>query len=300
MYAITGATGNTGKAITEKLLARGEKVRVIGRDAGRLGPLVKKGAEPFVADVTDATAMARAFTAVNAVYLMVPPNLTAPDVRGFQERVSDALTAAAERAGVEHAVLLSSVGADKADGTGPVVGLHNFEEKLSRLTQLKALYVRAGYFMENLLPQVSVIKSLGIMAGPVRADLRLPWIATRDIGAFAAEALRTLTFSGKQTREVLGQRDVTYNEAATHVGKAIGKPDLTYSQMPPSQLKPALVQMGMSDNMADLLLAMSEAMNSGYMAPLEPRSAQNTTPTSLEQFIAEAFVPRFTEKAAGA
>jgi hypothetical protein len=44
---------------------------------------------------------------------------------------------------------------------------------------------------------------------------------------------------------------------------------------------------------------MSEALNSGYMAPLEPRSAQNTTPTSFETFVAEEFVPRFTGKAAG-
>jgi hypothetical protein len=44
---------------------------------------------------------------------------------------------------------------------------------------------------------------------------------------------------------------------------------------------------------------MSEALNSGYMVPLEPRSAQNTTPTSIETFVAEVFVPRFTGKAAG-
>ena len=39
MLAVTGATGNTGSVIAEKLLAQGEKVRVIGRDAGRLARL---------------------------------------------------------------------------------------------------------------------------------------------------------------------------------------------------------------------------------------------------------------------
>jgi hypothetical protein len=52
--------------------------------------------------------------------------------------------------------------------------------------------------------------------------------------------------------------------------------------------------------MADLLLEMADALNSGYMTTLEPRSAQNTTPTSIESFVAEKFVPRFNEKAAGA
>ena len=36
MYAICGATGNIGKAIAEKLLAHGSKVRVIGRSRERL------------------------------------------------------------------------------------------------------------------------------------------------------------------------------------------------------------------------------------------------------------------------
>ena len=48
MIAIIGATGNTGKAAAESLLAAGEKVRVIGRTAEKLQPFVAKGAEPFV------------------------------------------------------------------------------------------------------------------------------------------------------------------------------------------------------------------------------------------------------------
>jgi len=60
----------------------------------------------------------------------------------------------------------------------------------------------------------------------------------------------------------------------------------------PSTRTPALIQMGMSASMADLLLEMAEALNSGYMRALEPRSAENTTPTSIETFVAEEFVPR--------
>jgi uncharacterized protein YbjT (DUF2867 family) len=300
MFAITGATGNTGSVIAEKLLARGEKVRVIGRDASRLARFVQKGAEAFAADVTDAAALARAFDGAEAVYAMVPPNVGSTDVRGYQERVSDALASALGKASVSQTVVLSSVGADKPEKTGPVVGLHNLEQKLNGIAGLNAIYLRAGYFMENLLPQVEVIRNFGIVGGPVRPDLRLPLIATHDIGATAAELLLKLPFAGKETRELLGQRDVNYQEVASVVGKAIGKPDLAYAQLPAQQLKPALIQMGMSSNMADLLLEMAEALNSGYMVALEPRSARNTTPTSLETFVAEEFVPRFQRKAASA
>jgi len=298
MYAITGATGNTGSAIAAKLLARGEKVRVIGRNAGRLAGFVRKGAEACVVDVTEAAALAKAFTGAKAVYAMIPPNPAASDVSAYQEEVSDALLSAITQSGVGYAVVLSSVGADKPNKTGPVVGLHNLEQKLSSIAGLNALYIRAGYFMENTLAQIGVIRSFGLLGGPLRADLPLAMIATGDIGDRAAEELLRLSFTGKQARELLGQRDLTYREVAPVIGKAIGKPNLSYSQFPPTLIKPALLQSGMSSSMADLILEMSEALNSGHMAPLEPRSAQNTTPTSFETFVAEVFLPRFKGQAA--
>src|SRR5258706_441923 len=118
MYVITGASGNTGGVATEKLLAQGTKVRVVGRDAKHLERFAQKGAEVFVANVTDTEALARAFPGATAAYVMIPPNITSPDVRADQERVSDALTAALAKSGVSHAVVLSSVGADKPDRTG--------------------------------------------------------------------------------------------------------------------------------------------------------------------------------------
>ena len=300
MYVITGATGHTGSIISEKLLAQGEKERVISRDAKRLERFTQEGAEPFVTETMDAAALTKAFAGAKAVYALIPPNIAAPDVRAYQEQASDALSAAISKNGVKHAVVLSSFGAEKADKTGPVVGLHNLEKKLDAIAGLNALYLRAGYFMENLLPQVGVIQSFGMIAGPVRPDLPLPMIATRDIGAVAADALLKLDFEGKRSRELQGPRDVTYNEVAKIMGAAIGKPDLKYMQMPAAQLKPALVEMGMSANMADLLLEMADALNSGHMKMLEPRSPANSTPTTIQTFVADVFVPAYRGKAAGA
>lgn len=66
---------------------------------------------------------------------------------------------------------------------------------------------------------------------------------------------------GKQTRELLGQRDITMSEAAQIIGRVIGKTDLRYVHAPNEQLRPALIQLGMSPNMADLLLEMSGSLN---------------------------------------
>lgn len=301
MYVITGATGNTGSVVAERLLAKGEKVRVVGRDAKRLERFTQKGAELFTADATDAGALTKAFSGAKAVYAMIPPPISSPEVRAYQERISDALVSAIEKNGVKYAVALSSVGADKPDKTGPVLGLYSLEKKLQGIPGLNVVFLRAGYFMENILPQVSVINSFGNMAGPVKEDLPLPMIATRDIGAFAAEVLLKLNFQGKVPRELQGARDVSYTEVAKVVGPAIGKPNLAYKQLPAAMLKPALQQLGMSSNMADLLLEMADSLNSGYMKMLEPRSRENTTPTTLETFVTEVFVPTYRgEKAARA
>ena len=115
-----------------------------------------------------------------------------------------------------------------------------------------------------------------------------------------AEALLKLNFQGQQTRELLGQRDMDMNEVSAVIGKAIEKPDLQYVQLPDEQIRPVFVQMGMSQNFADLILEMAAALNSGYMRALEPRSPRNTTPTSYETFVAELFVPVYQGQSAAA
>jgi uncharacterized protein YbjT (DUF2867 family) len=298
MYVVLGASGNTGHVVAKNLLTGGQKVRVVGRNAANLQPLAAQGAEIFIGDVTDASALTTAFHKADAAYVMIPPNPTSSDFRAFQNRASDAIAAAVRKAGVKNVVSLSSFGADKPNGTGPVAGLHELEEKLNQIDGANVLHLRAGYFMENTLPQVGAIRMLGSVIGPVSPNLKLPMIATRDIGTAAADALSRLGFQGKQTKELHGQRDLDYTEAATIIGKAIGKPDLGYIQAPDNQIRAAMVQMGMSDNFAGLILELAGALNTGHLRALEPRSAANTTPTKFETFVAESFVPAYKQQAA--
>jgi uncharacterized protein YbjT (DUF2867 family) len=298
MYVVLGASGHTGQVVAKNLLERGQKVRVVGRNAERLQNHAAKGAEVFVADATDGPALTKAFRDADAAYVLIPPESTSNNYRAFQDRVSDAVAASLENAGIKKVVTLSSIGADKASGTGPVVGLYNLEQKLNQIDGVNVLHLRAGYFMENVFPQVSVIRMLGSMAGPVRPDLELPIIATRDIGTAAAEALVRGDFRGKQTKELLGSRDLAYAEVAAIIGRAIGKPSLGYIHAPDDQLRTAMVQMGMSANLAGLILEMADALNSGHMKALEPRTAANTTPTSFETFVEEEFAPAYREQVA--
>jgi uncharacterized protein YbjT (DUF2867 family) len=300
MFVVLGASGHTGLVVAQKLLAAGKKVRVVGRGADHLRSLATAGAEIAVANATDAPALTKVFKEAEGAYVLLPPEPTSNNYRAFQDRVSDAIATAVQNSGVKNVVSLSSSGADKASGTGPVVGLYNLEQKLNAIEKVNVLHLRAGYFMTNTLPQVSVVRMMGSLAGPVRPSLKLPMIATRDIGAAAAEALLRGEFRGKQIHELQGQRDLDYVEVASIIGKAIGKPGLGYVQAPDEQLRASMVKMGMSANMAGLILEMAAAMNSGHMKMLEPRSAANTTPTSFEMFVQEEFVPAYREQSAAA
>ncbi|HKT88541.1 MAG TPA: NmrA family NAD(P)-binding protein [Candidatus Sulfotelmatobacter sp.] len=297
MYVVLGASSHTGHVVASNLLARGQKVRVVGRNAAHLQPLTAKGAETFIGDVRDASALTRAFQHADSAYVLIPSNPTSNDPIAESGRLSDAIATAVRNAGVKNVVVLSSIGADKSSGTGPVVGLHHLEEKLNQIANTNVLALRAGYFMENTLPQAAAIQKMGYSVGPLRPDLKVPMIATRDIGAAAADALLNQP-RGKHIRELHGRRDLTYTEVASIIGKSIGKPDMKYVQLSDDQARPAMVQMGMSEPFARALLEMTGALNSGHMKALEPRTPQNTTPTSYETFVAEVFVPAYQHQVA--
>jgi uncharacterized protein YbjT (DUF2867 family) len=300
MYTILGATGNIGSVITKKLLERGEKVRVVGRNAAKLQQFVHKGAEAMVANVKDAEALTEALTGARAAFLMVPPGLTSPDYRAEQEVESYAISTAAKNAGLQYAVNLSSIGAQAPAGTGPILGLHDSERKLNAVERLNVLHLRPAHFMENHLSAIEMIKMMGIFVGALKPDLKIPMIATRDVGAYAAERLLKLDFSGRQTQELLGERDLSMTEVASIISQGIGKPDLRYVQFSYEQVEQTLVQMGISKKTAAYLIEMFQGLNNGIVAGLEPRSAANTTPTSIETFVKEVFAPAYQGLAVGA
>jgi uncharacterized protein YbjT (DUF2867 family) len=295
-YVILGATGNTGSIIADFLLSKDKKVRVVGRDSGRLQRFVSKGAEAFTAHLSDAAALTKAFNGAGAAYLMLPPITTRED----QERESDAIAKAAKDSGLRYAVHLSSFGAHVPEGTGPVTGLHTSEQKLNAIGGLNVLHVRAGYFMENNLAAIDMIRGMGIFGHVLLPDLKLPMIATPDIGDYAAQRLLHLDFSGKQTRELLGERDLSMAEATAVIARGIGKPELHYEHLTYDQLRQALTQMGFSPKKAAVYIEMFTAVNTGVLAAQERRSPANSTPTSFEQFVQDVFAPAYHAKASAA
>lgn len=283
MYVVTGATGNTGHVVAEKLLAAGKTVRVVGRDAAKLQPLVHKGAEPFVGNLEDPATVVTAFTGARAVYAMIPPDYATGDPQGHQRRVAEALAGAVREARVPHTVFLSSMGAQNRTGAGPVSGLGRAEELFEAIPDRNVLFLRPGYYMENLYAAVPMIKQ-GFIATPLEPDLVFTWIATADVAQAAADELLALSFKGKSVRELHGQRDLSYAEAVAAVRKAIGNPKLVYVQASEADARNGMLQAGLQPALADEFLEMYRALNERRMKTVQPRTDRSTTPTSIEAF----------------
>jgi uncharacterized protein YbjT (DUF2867 family) len=279
-----GASGNTGKPLAMALLKAAKKVRILSRSEEKVKELKAAGAEVMIGDSNDAGFLTKAFTGATAVYTMIPPDWTAADFTNYQRKYADAIAEAVQKSGVKYVVSLSSVGTHLEEHSGVVFGLRYMEQKLDAIPVLNTLHLRPTYFMENTLGQVGVIKQMGVMGSPVKADLKLNMIATKDIADYAFKRLNALNFHGSNIQYLLGQRDLTYKEVASVLGKAIGKPDLQYSEFPPEAFKMALMQMGASESLADNMNKFIGHLNKGKVLEDANRDAENTTPTSIEEF----------------
>lgn len=296
MYVVCGASGNIGKVITERLLEAGKQVRVVGRDENKLYPFYDRfgqNCELLVGDLDDTEWLTRVFEGAEAVYVLLPTSIRVENLRQHQGEMGQAIVTAIRNSGVKRVVNLSSVGAHLTRKSGPILGLHDQEERLNELQDVNILHLRPTYFMENLLGNIPTIKGFGANGAPISGERSIPMIATRDIGEYAARRLLALDFTGHTTQELLGPRDYSMNEATSILGQAIGNPELPYVQFPGDQAQQAMMGAGISADAARSFVEMYEGFDTGWIRPQEPRTAANSTPTTLEDFATQVFAPVF-------
>jgi uncharacterized protein YbjT (DUF2867 family) len=269
------------------LLDTGHNVRAVARNVEKLQILVDKGAEAFSGSLKDTQFLTRAYQGSDAVFAMTPPDYQSNDFRAFQIDIAKSHISAIKSAGLKNVVALSSLGAHLTEGAGVVQGLNDFEQHLNNLQDVNVLVLRPAYFMENIYMQMDVIKNMGITGSPLAPDVTQPVVATKDIAAVAARRLSDLAIKGHSIEYILGQRNLTYTEITRALGKAIGKEDLKYVQFPYEDAHKAMVEMGLTDNVAGLLVDLARAINDGTLLSHYERTAENTTETSIEAFAKE-------------
>ena len=265
-YVITGSLGHISKPLTNALVNAGHEVTVITSTPGRIPDIEALGAKALVGSVTDTTFLQKAFAGADAVYTMVPPNFATSDIKAHigetGQKYADAIKATPS---IKYVVNLSSVGAHLPDGVGPVSGLYRAEQALNKLQGVHIRHLRPSYFYLNLLGQIPVIKHMGIMGSNFSvADKKFLLVLPDDIAAVAAEELLRLDFTGRSVRYIASD-EVSTQDIASVIGKAIGKPDLQWVAFTDDQAFQGMLQGGLPEEISRNYVEMGRSIQSGAM-----------------------------------
>jgi len=283
MFAIAGVSGQTGSAVATKLLAAGEKVRVIVRREEAGAEWKARGAEVAVADLADAAALTAALRGTSAAYLLNPPSYQDADPVARATAVGRAIAHAVDASGIGRAVVLSAVSAHLAAGNGIIATNHALEHALAGVKTPTAS-VRAQYFFENWAHVLQPVKDAGMLPtflGPI--DHRFPMVAVADIADQIVALLRGPSWQGRRVVE-LSSFEASPAEVAKAFGAALDR-SVDPLVVPREQWSGILAGNGFSQASVAAFVEMYDGINAGVVAPESGRESVRGR-TSLQQAAA--------------
>jgi uncharacterized protein YbjT (DUF2867 family) len=222
MYAITGITGKVGGALARTLLAAGQPVRAVVRDAARARSWAERGCELVTADMDDAVSLSAAFEGTQGVFIL-PPSEFDP-APGFPEArvVIDAVRSALQSAAPGKVVCLSTIGAQATEIN--LLTQRTLMEQALRDLPMPVTFLRPGWFMENAAWDVAPARDQGVIPSFLQPlDKAVPMVATADVGRVAAQLLQQ-TWRGARVIELEGPRRVSPIDLADTFAHVLGRP----------------------------------------------------------------------------
>jgi len=255
MYAVVGATGNTGRAVVKELKALGEAPLCIVRNAGKAKEVFGADTETAIAELDDRDGLQKALAGVKRVFIVTGHN---PSSAEQQINVIDA----ARAAGADYVVKVSGgrvvVGPDVESLNGRA---HYQIEQHLKASGLQWCVLSPGLFMQNMLGQAANIKNEGKIVQPWPKDVPVALIDVRDTAALGARVLRdpgrhagkTYWFTGGLT---------TYGAFAKVISEVLGKP-IDYQEITLEQAEEGMKKRGMPDWLVAHMIAMARAGRNG-------------------------------------
>lgn len=271
---VTGATGRVGSDVCRLLAESGVRVRAALTDPTRAisGPWQEAVRFSF----TDPTTWQPAFTNVERLFLMRPPQI------GNVRRDMLPALEAARAAGVRRIVFLSLQGADRIP-----VAPHRVVEQWLEHSGLAWTFVRAAFFMENLTTVMAAeIRDQDEIVVPV-GNGRTAFVAARDVAAVAAIALRTEGHAGRAYTPT-GPTALTYRQVAAMLSEVLGR-HIRYTAPGPFAYWRHARSGAMSPGMAAITLAIYTAARLGLAAGLteDVLRVTGSAPLSVPTFVAQ-------------
>jgi uncharacterized protein YbjT (DUF2867 family) len=287
--ALTTPTGHIGSQLANILLDRGAEITVIARHPQKVKNLAERGARVVSGELSDGAVVANAIQGADALFWVMPPAYTSSDPLGEARRFASAGARALSRDPAIHAVLLSSIGADRPSGTGPIVGLHD-AEAIFRAVAKNVTALRPNYFMENVFNSLPTIVSDGNIYTSAGGSVTAPQIATRDIAEIAADVLLA-DGNGYRVIDLAGPEDFSLDREAEIISREIGRP-IQVVTVPGEKMAVGMQQGGISPQMSKLFIEMEHAFSEGLTRDVHG-DERRIGKTTYQQFVREVFVPAY-------
>lgn len=266
---VTGSLGHISKPLTEELVQKGHKVTVISSKAERQKEIEALGATAAIGTMEDADFLSATFKGADIVYVMethgassfFDPNL---DLMAVISHIGHNYKQAIQQSGVKRVVHLSSIGAHTDKGNGILAFHYNVENILRQLPDdVSIKFMRPVGFYYNMFAFIQTIKTQGAIVSNYGGDDKEPWVSPLDIAAVIAEEMEK-PFEGRTIRYIASD-EVSPNEVAGILGKAIGKPGLKWMTIPDEQMLNGMTAAGMNPNIAKGLVEMNASRRGGVL-----------------------------------
>ena len=236
--AITAATGQLGRLIVGKLVARGLSTDIVAvvRNPDKAADL---GVPVRVGDYPDSASLEKAFQGIDTL-LLISSNEIGQRATQHQNAID-----AAKRAGVRHIVYTSLLHADRS--TISLAEEHRQTEQALAASGIPFTLLRNGWYTENYTGSIGGALAGGAFIGSAgQGKLSL---ATRADFADAAVAVLTSTGHEGRVYELAGDSAVTLTDLAAEVAKQTGR-DLPYRDLPSADYAKALASFGVPEGFA--------------------------------------------------
>jgi len=285
MIVITAPAGNIGHQVLDNVLAGYQPVRVIVRDPARLPAEVRDRVEVIQGSHGDPGVVTRAFNGADALFWLKPGDRNAVSASesyvGFTRPAAEAMRSQ----GIKRVVDVSALGRGIAySGRAGLVTASLAMDDLIASTGVAFRALAAASFMDNVLRQTRAIREHGMFSDTISPGRALPTVATRDIAAVAAGLLLDDTWTGQEEVPLLGPEDLSGDDMAAIITEVLGTP-VRYQQTPRQAFKDRLTGSGLSEAMAQSMLDMMIAKDSGLDSGVT-RTPQHAidTPTTFRQW----------------
>jgi uncharacterized protein YbjT (DUF2867 family) len=249
MILITGASGNVGQEVLRRIAESGCPLRAAFQSSSKAAA-APAGVEAVIMDYNQPETVRSALRGVDRVFLVGP---VAASLAAMERKVTDEMA----RSGVRQVVKLSAMG--PRDVTFP--RQHQESEDYIRASGVGFTFLRPNGFMQNMvIYNRATISAQGAFYGS-QGDGRVSHIDIRDI---AAVAVKTLTEDGHlgKTYTLTGPQALSNSRMAEILSANLGR-EIRYVDLPPAQLKQALLAAGTPEWSANGILELNQLYRSG-------------------------------------